>query len=292
VADDYRPQGKTLEALDRGMKLVESVPYKVSLRWLFYRLLQEGIYSCKQDYKNKCIPTFSRARKRFWNGWNPTTLADDTREAIMRGDGFESGRSWLKDGIGFGLKCNLDYWLSQPYYVLVLFEAKAMIGQFEHYAPPFISLYPFGGDPSLAYKFKIAQDIDQAHEDKEIVLIYFGDFDPKGLQIYESAMEDISLWAGQPFEAIRAGLTLEQATGYNLPENFERPGAFQWEALEDAQAEEIITDALASYIDHEAAEQVEADEQLVTTGFRGAWEAVGFEAMATYLFGDDEDETE
>lgn len=77
---------------------------------------------------------------------------------------------------------------------------------------------------------------------------------------------------------------LKAARGYNLPENFEKPGVFQWEALEDAQAEEIITTALAPHIDYEAAARVEAEEDLVTTGFRKAWEAVGFKAMAAYLF--------
>lgn len=48
------------------------------------------------------------------------------------------------------------------------------------------------------------------------------------------------------------GLTVEQARRYGLPENFERPGQWQWEALSDAQAREIIQGALELYLDLDA----------------------------------------
>jgi hypothetical protein len=49
-----------------------------------------------------------------------------------------------------------------------------------------------------------------------------------------------------------AGLTVEQARRYALPENFERPGQWQWEALSDVQAREIIEGALKQRLDLEA----------------------------------------
>lgn len=55
----WKPQGKTAPILDRAMEHIKSVEYKVSARWVFYRLLQEGHYSDKNDYKNKFIPMTS-----------------------------------------------------------------------------------------------------------------------------------------------------------------------------------------------------------------------------------------
>jgi hypothetical protein len=43
-------------------------------------------------------------------------------------------------------------------------------------------------------------------------------------------------------------LTLEQAKTFNLPENPERPGQFQWESLSDEQAASLIVPALEKYV--------------------------------------------
>lgn len=43
----WTPRDSSREILDRAMVHVRSVPYIVSLRWLFYRLLQDGLYHHK-----------------------------------------------------------------------------------------------------------------------------------------------------------------------------------------------------------------------------------------------------
>ena len=45
------------------------------------------------------------------------------------------------------------------------------------------------------------------------------------------------------------GLTAEQARQLGLPENFERPGEWQWEALSDGQARDIILQTLRENVD-------------------------------------------
>lgn len=63
--ETYKPHGKTARILDRAWELVQSVAYAVSMRWVFYRLLQAGYYSTKDDYKNKLTPALSDARPAF-----------------------------------------------------------------------------------------------------------------------------------------------------------------------------------------------------------------------------------
>jgi hypothetical protein len=46
-------------------------------------LLQEGTYPAKGSYKSKFLPLLAKARKTFYKGWRPDTLADDTREAVI-----------------------------------------------------------------------------------------------------------------------------------------------------------------------------------------------------------------
>jgi len=66
----YRPHKKQRQLLARALELIDSVPYRVTLRWVFYRLLQEGFYEGKDGYK-KCKYLLAKARKRFYGGGPP-----------------------------------------------------------------------------------------------------------------------------------------------------------------------------------------------------------------------------
>lgn len=218
------------------MAKIQSVPYKVSARWVFYQLVQAGYLSKKN------IDSFdhllSSARKRFWNGWTPQILGDTIRECYFKGEVF----------VGFDLQ--LDSICEQDYYMQIWFEAEAMHGQFEYYTKDFrTSLIPFRGDCSIPIKWEIAKKLEAMATKyaKPIKILYFGDYDEKGLQIYKSALKDIRAWCSVDFDVERIGLTLEQVSNLNIPENPLKPNTYQWEALNDQQAGELILDALKKY---------------------------------------------
>ncbi|GJQ37440.1 MAG: hypothetical protein JETCAE01_34500 [Anaerolineaceae bacterium] len=263
LREAYTPRGKTAEILDRAFELVESVPYQVSARWLFYRLLQEGYYSSKQDYANKFLKAVSAARHAFYKGWTPDTLADETRESIAGGEGWDDPRSWLEAVAK--AKCTLDKWNSQPVYLECWYEARAMTDQFRHYTK-YVTLRPMGGQPSIPYKWQAAKDIERAARNykKPVVILYFGDLDPAGETISEVIERDISAWCDVSFEFVRCGLTEDQVKRYNVPENIEHPGAYQWEALTDEGARDIITENLSRYLLHDAFSEIEEREAEVT----------------------------
>lgn len=266
-----RPQKKQAAILDQAYALVESVPYTISARWLFYGLLQEGVYSGKADYDNKFLPLISKARKAFYKNWAPDTLADDTRTAIKRGGGWPDEASFLLD-VGRA-KIQLDKWERQKNYVELWFEAKAMRAQFEHYTRH-ITLRPFGGDCSIPFKWQIASELEEAHEryGKPIKILYFGDLDPKGIQIPESAVRDIREWTSTPFEFIRAGLNPGDEVTYRIPENPDKPGSYQWEALSDEAARALITEWTSRFISQGHFWEVEAQEQAINANFQEQWE--------------------
>jgi hypothetical protein len=266
-----KPRKKQREILDRAFALVGSVPYKVSARWLFYVLLQDGVYSTKKDYDDRFIPLISKARKTFYKGWAPDTLGDGTRAAIVRGDGWSSEESFLR-AVGRS-KIRLDKWAKQENYVELWFEAKAMKAQFEHYTQH-ITLRPFGGDCSIPFKWEIATELEDAYEqyDKPIVILYFGDMDPKGFQIPESAIRDIRTWTRTPFEFVRAGLNPGDEITYSIPENPDKPGTYQWEALSDVSARALITEWTSKFISHGDFLEVEAQEQAINANFQKQWE--------------------
>ena len=278
----YKPHGKSKEILDRAMGYIQAVPYRVTLRWLFYRLLQDGTYSSKQDYEQLKSLT-SRARKAFYDGWSPNTLADDGREAFIKGFGHYDSGDWLRAILRHG--CNLDKWGSQPNYVELWFEAAAMRSQFEYYTRH-VTLRPFKGDPSLDFKWEICQHLEAVHDtypDKSIVILYFGDLDPKGLQIPESAVSDVRSWAGVDFEYIRCGLNPGDEVRYNLHENPEKPGTYQWEALDDEQASRLLVSSVAQYIDFDAMAAIESQEDKITARFSAMVPELARQLMADDL---------
>ena len=237
---------------------------------MFYRLLQESCFRDKDAYKSKFLPLLSKARKTFYKQWTPETLADDTRIAVIRGDGWTSETSFLRD-VGLA-SCVLDKWQDQDYYIEIWFEAKAMAGQFKHYTE-YITLRPFGGDCSISFKWQIAKELEEKHIQygKPAVVLYFGDLDKKGLQIPESAVKDIRQWADIDFEFIRCGLNPGDESTYNIPENPDKPGTYQWEALSDTAAKELIETWTGKYISQGSFYNTEIKERLITKTFRNRW---------------------
>lgn len=266
----YRPQRKQKEILARAWEHIESVPYQVSLRWLFYCLLQDGIYKDKDDYHNKFKGLLRRARKRFYEEWRPWTLVDDTRSVHRDWHGYLSIDDWKSEIYRLG--CELDPWPEQGRYGIIAFEAEAMFRQFEYYAPSSFSLWPFRGDPGIEYKHRLAMHISKAAEIYQcpVTLFYFGDLDQKGEEIPKSALADIRAWCKVSFQFVRGGLNAGDEVRFNLRENFEKPGQYQWEALTDEGARALIAEALGDFYDQDAGDVIIEREDEATQMLRDA----------------------
>ena len=279
---EYRPTPEVAQILEWALGVVQSVPYEVTARWLFYRGLQRYGLGGKGSYK-KFLKWTSRARKAFWNGWAPDTLTDDTRTITRLGDGYESEAEWIES-----MKDRepvLNARSRQKNIVLVLFEAAAMSSQFDYcLAPLRVSMAPFKGDASIPHKWDIARWLTRQHErwiEKPIVILYFGDLDPKGLEIPTNALRDIWKWMEAPdlgdrlvsdgpyswttpdgrFRWIRCGILPEQVQELSIPENPDKPGTYQWEALDDLQARTLILESVRRWWDPSVIEEIRREEE-------------------------------
>lgn len=261
--DNYKPHKDTAQKLMLALQIVKGVDYLVSARWVFYRLLQLSYYKSKSDY-DKLLNALSRARHAGWGGWQPDTLADATREAVERGQGSASPTDWLHNLAAYA-PCKLDAWQTQPYYVEAWFEARAMTDQFRYYTD-YLTLRPMGGQASIPYKKQAARGIERAADcyGHPVKILYFGDLDKAGKTIADVVEHDVRKWCAAPFEFINCGLTLDQVQRYSIPENPGKPGEFQWEALPDAAAREIITTSVDQYVSHDAFSEMEARQKRAT----------------------------
>lgn len=237
---------------DRAFEHINSVPYKVSLRWVFYRLLQDGLYGEKGDYGSL---KQAAAKWRHDGTWSPDILQDETREVIHRGiyDGTSPKRA-AEDIVDRIVRmARRSHFHNQENYVEIWYEARGMTGQFRHYTEG-ITLRPFGGDYTIGPKYQAAKEIEQRFDQfgKPVKILYFGDRDKKGDKIDFYATfgpKGLAKWCSVDFEVVRCGLTADQAIEYDLPVNPDKPGEYQWEALTDDQANEIIATAVNRYID-------------------------------------------
>lgn len=247
-SENYTPNAKNREILEAAWRHVASVPYQVSLRWLFYKVLQDGLYSTKDDYKT-FVGMVSKARHNRWGDWRPDSLVDDRHNAFECVAGDRSAGAWVKSLISAGVKCEIDHWYRQAAYVELWFEADAMIRQFQYYTSG-ITLRPFGGSASIPYKWAAAKALEEAaaRYALPVVVLYFGDYDKAGLAIPQIAERDVRGWCEVDFELVRVGLNAGDAERYNIPENFEKPGDYQWEALDDNAAHAMIDSGLRAHV--------------------------------------------
>ena len=270
----WQPRPTQQKILERGWHWKESVPYRVSSRWIFYKLYDyDHLFNVpkKRAYHNLFLPLFSKARKQSYDNWRPDSLIDDSRVEFLAGFGYADEKEWLEIGIG-GQECILDKWQDAKCYIEIWFEAAAMKGQFEYFAPC-ISLVPFKGDASIEYKWRIAKRLEEMagrYSGKPIKILYFGDADKKGGEIPYNALHDIRAWCRTPFEFTHCGLTKEQAQRFGLGESLDQPGSYQWESLSHDQARELIIPNVEKVINKRLIDEIRQREEKATARFREA----------------------
>ena len=153
----------------------------------------------------------------------------------------------------------------QDTFCIIMFEARAMAQQFQKHTNG-LTLCPFGGQPSIPYKWKIAKHIEEKCRkySKDATVLYFGDLDDAGETIFQTGKTDITAWCDANVSFVHCGLNAEQAARYQIPENFEHPGNYQWEALTDQQAKEIINESLDMHYDRGATQRAWADARKIS----------------------------
>lgn len=249
----YEPRKCNVPIVEAAMEHVESVSYKVGLRWVFYRLLQDGYYTRKEDY-NRWKSLCSKVRKEFYGGWEPDTLIDEGRSISTSYSPLTAvemlellpGYITIRDSI-FGQAEEIPF---------LIYESATSDGQFEHLAPYF-DRAALRGDASIPHKWEIAQRIARLSVtyNLPVRILYFGDYDEKGLEIPENMLADVEPWCDCEFEYTRVGITPEQAELYGVPPK-DGKETYEWEALDADAAKEVIQGAINGCLDLDAVNDI------------------------------------
>jgi hypothetical protein len=164
----------------------------------------------------------------------------------------------------------------QPHPVILWCEAAGMLAQLKRVGAPYgVDAIAGGGFDSITDKWQIVQLIRRAGVPFEI--LHVGDLDQHGESIFEVLSEDVP--AFDEFQGnvtfTRIAVTPEQIRLYDLPEDFEKPGVIQAEALPPVILAEIADAAIRQRLDLDQLAATKRQSAQIRTDFETKLRAAG-----------------
>jgi len=211
---DHKFEKETLPKLSRVLEILEDVEQKnetVTLRQLNYRLTGFEFLSTDPEYK-QLSRILKHARLAGLISWN--VIEDHTR-IVKLPNIFESVSDALETILAV-FKINRQE--NQPTYVEVMVEKDTLTDVFYSVTSQYcIPLNVNKGNNSVTAFKKCAERLIEAYNrGQKLLLLYFGDFDPSGMEMVETTKKNLRLLNVPDCEVKFCGVTLEQAKYYNL----------------------------------------------------------------------------
>ena len=193
----------------------------ITLRQLYYRLVARLLIPNTINSYKRLSRIMVKAREQEDVPVN--CLEDRSRRILGRGDvGYDSAEDYLKQKLsslqdswkGF----TMPMWEEQPVYVLISLEKDALSRLVSRVANQYsVRTFPTRGYPSFSYVQIMANYMQTRLAGKPTVLLYFGDFDPSGVDIERDLEDRLSRYGAKDFKVKRIALTAEQIRHYDLP---------------------------------------------------------------------------
>lgn len=260
---EYRFTKRVLQRIELCNTILDDLArqgYSVSLRQLYYQLVQRGdIPNTQKDYK-QLGDTLSKARLAGLVDWR--SLED--RGRMLRGsDGSET------DPASFFSSMDMSYfipwWDGQENYVEVWVEKDALINVVERAADRHrVKYFSCRGYSSQSEQYSAGKRFAGHRDDgRHVHVIHLGDHDPSGLDMTRDNRERLSMFAEYDVTVHRIALNMDQIEELNPPPNpakitdsrakeyIKRFGGKSWEldALPPAYLDRIIDATIRELID-------------------------------------------
>jgi hypothetical protein len=244
---------------------------KLTLRQIYYRLVSKNLIpNTKASYKGL---SHQLVKARESGEVDDSRIEDRSRKKQGNGDyGYEDSEDFVEDRVQ-RLKDSWEYftlkqWTDQPKQVIVALEKDALSRLFVDIADGYrIHVYATRGYGSYTFVNDMAGDLNA---DKEVVVLYFGDYDPSGRDIQRDLKERLVKYCGRDdFTVVRIALTPEQIAEYNLPpmpedketlaklqrdprtKTYGMTYAVELDAIEPNELQKLIKSAIIAQIDSE-----------------------------------------
>lgn len=196
---------------------------EATVRQVYYRLVSPP-YQYMANTRSMYVSfdkMVVRARERGDVDW--TKIVDRSRRVIRAGRGWGSPGEFMADLRkrleGYAENYAVDMWGNQGYEVRLLVEkdalAEVVAGEALRYQ---VGVVPGRGYNSFSQLMGEAMELaENVDVDKSIVVLYFGDFDPSGLDIERSGRLRLRTYSGVEFDFVREALIDSDIVG--LPAN-------------------------------------------------------------------------
>ena len=256
-------------------------PGVLTLRALHYQLVGEGMTNDIQHYK-RVVSAMIDAR---WDGLIDFEQFSDLDRAMIGETQYEItdleekvsvAQEEIKNWMTIYGK---NIWENQDYYVEVLIEKKALQGVFQPICRKWkVGLGACKGYPSLTFLHELSQRFKTVRDqtDKQLVIIYAGDYDPSGEDIPRSIQENLERF-GVEVDIRRIALMEHQVRQWNLPPapakltdsrtaNWEGLGQVELDAVRPERLQELVEKAMADLFDYQKyteLQKVEREERRI-----------------------------
>lgn len=223
---------------------------KPTLRTMFYRLYSLGIIANTKYSYHRLGKYLVEARKEGIIPWD--SFSDGAKREVLGNyekadeclDPIEDAKSWVDYVAQIREKPSykIGRWYNQPEYVEVWIEKDAMASTFMSILQDVeVPIAVNKGYSSWTFLYNNAQRLLQ-HTDQNIHVLYFGDFDPSGLDMEEGHLADGMKFFGLDIDFHRISVTLDQIQEYKLPEI-----PSEKETIEKAQRDPRLKKFVAEY---------------------------------------------
>lgn len=276
MADELKPKKLKLDRTDTLGKMLSIIAaYRkqgltLTVRQLYYRLVASyGLKNCLNSYQF----VGDVLRDARLDGTIPFESIEDRTRAIHTGESDEESvsryfrRYWdyLQN-----MEENYDMprWWHQPQRVIVVVEKQAMQGVFQSVTDRYgVDLVVNKGYPSLTLMWNLAnrmKSFGMMEGTEELHIIYFGDFDPSGMDMDRRVTDTLSSDFHVDFDLLRIAITKEQIDKWHISPAPAKKGdsrrigfileqGVDWQveldAIEPAQLQGLIKTAINKHFD-------------------------------------------
>jgi len=205
----------TVKAVKR---IVKAYRMKLTLRQIYYRLVSQQLIPNTRTSYQQLSKILVKARER--EALKPSAIEDRSRQVLGVGDyGYDSPEDFLSYQIERLKESGENYtrplWTGQPYHVVIALEKDALSRLFVKVANPFrVKVFPTRGYGSFTFLYDLAHHLDPKKPNR---VLYFGDFDPSGLDIERDLVKRLVKYGAKKLNVIRVALTKDHICALGLP---------------------------------------------------------------------------
>jgi len=267
--------------IENSKEIVGQYYSGITIRQLHYRLVADRGMTNDVNHYKRVVTAMTQAR------WKEIIDFESfiDRERSMYGETADDEKD-LDDEIEHGKEqvkawmnaYHLNRWSNQPNYIEVWIEKKALQGVFEvPCGAKSVGLAPCKGYPSITFIYEASQRFREAKDNgKNLIILYFGDFDPSGEDIPRSVQENFAR-LGINVDVKRMALNSDQIEEMGLPgvppkstdtrtKNWTGGSVVELDAVEPKKLAEMCREAIKEHFDitlYEELNNKEEDERRV-----------------------------